>query len=90
MGTKGLMALWLILLLPWLALFVPMSGMAFDAGPSLAAWLVAIGVWSYPPTIILAFILRRRRDGYAWLPLFSLAFPFAAALLRDALHVSSN
>ncbi len=78
--------LWVALLLPWVVL-APLFGMAFDAG-EIAGWLLVIPVWSYPFAVIAAFILKRRDPRYAWLPLLNLAFPWAAALVLDLLHIA--
>jgi hypothetical protein len=62
-----LLVFWCVLLLPWLP-FALMSGMAFDAGYTMHAYVFFWSVWTYPVAIAIAAFLRRRMQLLALLP----------------------
>jgi hypothetical protein len=63
------LTIWLVLLglaaLPGLML----TGMAFEGGHTLDAYLSLAAVWSYPLLVAIAYFYRRRRPLCVWLPL---------------------
>jgi hypothetical protein len=66
------LAVWCILLVPW-ALFALLAGMAFDAGPTWQAYTFVWSVWTYPVTLAIAALLRRRVPWLICAPLLNLA-----------------
>lgn len=76
----ALFALWIMLLLPWLP-FAPASAMAFDPGPSFGAYLFVICVWTYPITVLFAWIFRDKSPVIPFLPFLNIALPFLADLV---------
>jgi len=56
---KVLFVLWILLLVPWLP-FAPFSAMAFDAGPSFSVYLFVVSLWTYPVTVLVAFVLYQK------------------------------
>jgi pheromone shutdown protein TraB len=69
---KFLSYCWLILLLPWLPMAL-LSGMAFDGGPTWRAYLFAWAMWTYPLSVVAAFILRRSIPASVFLPALNVA-----------------
>lgn len=76
----ALFFLWGILLLPWLA-FCPLSGMAFDPGPSFEAYLLVISICTYPLPVIIAAIYRKRAPLLVLLPFLNLGILTIAVLI---------
>ena len=54
--------------------------MAFDTGETVGAWTFVIDVWTYPITVLIAFINRRRQPRLVFLPFVHL-LPFALVAL---------
>jgi hypothetical protein len=75
-----LLALWVVLLIPWLP-FGALAGMAFDSGNGLAAALFAFSAWSYGPAVFAAFKLLDRSRKAVLLPFFSFAGLFLGNFL---------
>jgi hypothetical protein len=70
--VKAMLVLWVITL-PITLLFATMSGMAADAGDH---WWVDVFIWSaftYPLSIIAAFLFRRKRPMLVLLPCVNIA-----------------
>ncbi len=65
--AAALFLLWMILLVPWF-LFATVSGMAFDAGPSLAVYIFVASIWTYPASVGFVWWLRDREPLIALLP----------------------
>ena len=59
--------IWCLLLVPW-GLFAALSGMAFDGGYTFSAYLFAWSVWTYPVSLTIAFIFRRKYPALVFLP----------------------
>jgi hypothetical protein len=71
------------LLIPWVPmLFV--SGMAFDAGNTIEAYVYITFFLSYPVTVIIAALMKERKPAFAFLPLASICGVLTSALF----HVS--
>lgn len=66
----GALIVWCALLVPWFP-FALLSGMAFDGGPTIQAYLFAASVWTYPITVGIAAIFRKRVPGLLMLPLLN-------------------
>jgi hypothetical protein len=66
--------LWVILLIPCIP-FIPLSAMAFDAGYTLDAYLVFWSVASYPVTVGIAALTRKKVPGMVFLPLLNFVVP---------------
>ena len=73
--------LWVILLIPWI-FFFPLSGMAFDAGYTLEAYVFFWSVASYPVTVIVAGLARKKVPPLIFLPFLN----FAGVLISGLLH----
>ncbi|MCX6552522.1 MAG: hypothetical protein NTY02_16215 [Acidobacteria bacterium] len=82
-------------LLPWVAL-AAMAFMAFDAGPSTTAWLIAGTVWAYPlaPLFcsVAAWILYRkgRTTGAVVATLLPLVYPVVVMLIFAGLIATGH
>lgn len=66
-----LLVVWAFLLVPWAPFFL-LSGMAFDAGPSIQAYAFVWSVWTYPFVLITAALLRRKVPLLVLLPTLNL------------------
>lgn len=62
-SVKIALIIWTILLLPWL-LFAGMSGMAFDNGPTPAAYCFLRGIWTYPCFLGAAIVFQTESSGF--------------------------
>ena len=80
--AKVLLFVWIILLIPWVVI-APLSGMAFDGGNTIGAWLAVVSIWSYGPLLFLAFKLLDRSRKAVLLPLVSLAAIFLPGLANS-------
>ena len=63
---------WMILLVPWF-LFATVSGMAFDAGHSLAVYILVASIWTYPVSVGFVWWFRDRKPLIALLPCVNIA-----------------
>ena len=70
--AAGFFILWMVLLLPWF-FFAAMSGMAFDAGPTFAAYALVFSVWTYPISVLLVWRYRDDKPTIAFLPFLNIA-----------------
>lgn len=67
--VKILLAIWFVVLVPWIPVFTLMgTGMAFEPGYTLDAYLFVFMAWAYPVLVFIAYLFRRRRPGLVWLP----------------------
>jgi hypothetical protein len=78
-AAKALFVAWLVLLIPWFV-FAPLSGMAFDSGPTAEAYTFVWSVWMYPVTVGIAAIVRRWMPWIVLLPFLNMAACFAPGL----------
>jgi len=83
--AKVLLFVWIVLLIPWVVM-APLSGMAFDGGNTIWAWLAVVSIWSYGPLVFLAFKLLERSRKAVLLPLVSLATIFLPDLVDSIFH----
>ena len=72
---------WLILLLPWVPLFL-LSGMAFDAGP-LRAYIFIGSLWTYPVSVVIVAIFREKKPLLAFLPILNILGIFSDVLWKS-------
>ena len=80
------LVLWCILLVLGALPALMGTGMAFEGGHTLDAYLFLIATWSYPPLVAIAFFYRRRKPVLVWLPVLTV-FLFIAELLLSQLGV---
>ena len=81
-ATLFVLILWLFLLLPWLWL-CPASGMAFDPGPSVEAYILMISICTYPIPVVVAAIYRKKVPAIVFLPLLNVAVLTACGFLES-------
>jgi hypothetical protein len=65
--AKAVLAVWL-LTLPVTILFAAISAMASEAGYSWSVYVFIGAAWTYPVSIVVAFILRRKLPPLVFLP----------------------
>jgi hypothetical protein len=80
--TKALFVFWLILLLPWL-IFALLSGMAFDAGNTLRAYIFISSVLTYPVSVIIAGFVGRKQRFLILLPWLNIVGVFSDLLWKS-------
>jgi predicted permease len=71
-SVRAMLVVWCLLLIPW-AFFALMSGMFFDAGYTVEAYLAFLGIWTYPILLGIAFFYRKKRPILLWLPALNFA-----------------
>ena len=71
-NVRKLNTIWIILLVPWLP-FAALAGMAFDGGPKWSAYVFVWSIWTYPLTVGIGYIFRRRKPMLSYLPLVNAA-----------------
>lgn len=82
MFATVLFVVWLVLLLPWL-LFVALSGMAFDSGNTLRAYVFICSLWTYPASVWVVWKFREEMPVVAMLPLLNLLGVFSDVLWKS-------
>jgi hypothetical protein len=70
-----------LLLIPWVPMLL-VSGMAFDAGNTIEAYIYITFFLSYPATVIIAALMRERKPAFAFLPLLSICGVLMSALFH--------
>lgn len=70
--TLFLLVLWLILLVPWL-FFAGLSAMAFDPGPSFAAYVFVLAILTYPVSVVIVLTFRKKLPLISLLPCANIA-----------------
>jgi hypothetical protein len=81
--TKALFVFWLFLLLPWLIL-APMSGMAFDAGYTVRAYIFSSSVLTYPVSVIIAGFFGGKQRLLILLPCLNILGAFSDLLWKSS------
>jgi hypothetical protein len=66
-----MLAIWCILLVLGALPALMVTGMAFEGGHTLDAYLSLVAVWSYPPLVAVAYFYRRRKPLLVCLPLLT-------------------
>ena len=80
--VKIMLTVWFIVLVPWVPFLSVMgSGMAFEGGDTLAAYLFVVMAWAYPVLVCVAYYFRRRRPVLVWLPALILVWVLVLPLL---------
>lgn len=69
--TTVALVIWCILLVPWVP-FALLSGMAFDAGYTINAYIFVCSLLTYPVAILAAALGRRKKAFLALLPCVNL------------------
>jgi hypothetical protein len=77
--------LWIILLIPGIP-FIPLSAMAFDGGYTLDAYVLFWSAASYPVTVIIAGVMRKRIPALVFLPLLNFMVPLAVGVPEGFRH----
>jgi len=72
---------WVIMLVPWL-LFGPMSAIAFDGGYTISAYVFVGSTWTYPISVLIMALFRRRVGWIVLLPFVNVTGCFTADLFR--------
>src|ERR1700721_923043 len=67
-----MLVVWCILLVLGAPFALMMTGMAFEGGHTLDAYLSLVAVWTYPPTVAIAFCCRHKKPALIWLPLLTI------------------
>ena len=81
--VKVMLIVWCLLLPLW-AIFGSLSGMAFDNGPSVSAYIVVYWfVFAYPTLLVIAFFCRRKNPLLVWLPSLAFLIPFGDFLIEE-------
>jgi hypothetical protein len=70
-GVQVMLVVWCILMALGLIPGLMATGMAFEGGHTLDAYLGLAAIWSYPPLVAIAFFFRRRKTVLIWLPLLT-------------------
>jgi len=70
--AEFMLVVWCILLVLGAFPALLMTGMAFEGGHTLDAYLSLVAVWSYPPLVAAAFFCRRKKPAFVWLPLLTI------------------
>jgi hypothetical protein len=68
---RNVLIFWIVLLIPWL-IIAPLSGMAFDGGDTAGAYAFFWSVLTYPITVGIAAVFRKRVPWMILLPLLNL------------------
>jgi hypothetical protein len=67
-----MLIIWFVILVPWFPLFTLMgTGMAFEGGYTVEAWMFVVAVWAYPILVGVAFFFRRKRPAFISLPILT-------------------
>src|SRR5690349_20608718 len=76
MMVKVMLTIWCTLLVLGTIPGLMATGMASEGGYTLDTYLCLIAIWSYPPSVAIAFFYRRRKPGLVFLPLLTVALFF--------------
>ena len=58
-SAAGLFLIWNVLLLPWIVI-APLLGMVFDAPPTFSIYVGVWSVWTYPLSVGIAWMFRKK------------------------------
>jgi hypothetical protein len=63
------LTVWVAILVPWVPFFTLMgTGMAFEGGYTIGAYLAVFQFWAYPILVGVSYYFRRRKPVLVWLP----------------------
>ena len=72
-----MLGIYFVILIPWIPFFTLMgTGMAFDGGNTLDAYISVATVWAFPIFVAVSYLFRRRKRGLIWLPAIPLTWFF--------------
>jgi hypothetical protein len=89
-GTRGLLTekqgkllfiVWLLLLLPWIVI-APFVALMFDGPRTLSIYIAAWSIWSYPVSVGVVWIFRRKNPVGSLFPCVNFIFFTVALLIR--------
>jgi len=83
--ARRMLVMWVILLVPWL-FFGPASGMAFDGGYYWSAYVFAWSAMTYPLSVGMAFIFKRKCPALTFLPLVNIVLWLGVGLPDWSTH----
>jgi len=63
---------WLIALLPWVVIS-PLLAMAFDSPPTVGVYIGVWSVWTYPVSVGIVWMFKRRMPWITLLPFVNVA-----------------
>jgi hypothetical protein len=69
--VKIMLAIWTLILPPWLVVTAMTMGMAFEGGYTPDAYFSVITVWTYPVLVAAAWYFRRSKPGFVWMPMLT-------------------
>jgi len=79
-----MLAFWCVILVPWLPIFTLMgTGMAFEGGYTIDAYVFVFESWAYPVLVAVAYWFRRRKPVLIWLPALVFLPVFTELLISD-------
>jgi hypothetical protein len=72
-----MLGIYFVILVPWIPFFTLMgTGMAFDGGNTLDAYVSVATFWAFPIFVAVGYLFRRRKPGLIWLPTIPLIWFF--------------
>jgi len=69
---KAIFVFWLLLLMPWIVI-APLSGMMFDAPPTIGVYVGFWTILTYPVAVVIAALLRKKIPAIVLLPFLNFA-----------------
>ena len=78
---KRLFIVWLILLLPWIAV-APMSALAFDGPHTLSIYIGVGAIWSYPLSVGVVWAFRKKNPAASLFPCMNFVVFTIALFIR--------
>jgi hypothetical protein len=79
--AKFLFFAWLPLLLPWLVV-APLLAMVYDAPPTLSIYIGTFAIWSYPLTVGIVWMFRKKNPAVARFPFMNVVVFTVALFVR--------
>jgi len=86
MAIYVMLAIWSLLLIPWMFFALLGTGMAFEGGKTVDAYYFLFTIWSYPCFVAAAFLFRRRHPKTVILPGLS----GLLAVFENAVHKATS
>ena len=69
--AAALFLIWNVLLLPWLVI-APLLAMVFDAPPTFSTYVCVWSVWTYPLSVGIVWMFRKKRPLITLFPCINL------------------
>ena len=70
-SAAALFLIWNVLLLPWIVI-APLLGMVFDAPPTFSTYVGVWSIWSYPLSVGIVWIFRKKHPLITLFPCINL------------------